>query len=472
MKYMSFNNSCFFAAISNLLEEIGVDISDEDIVRESLTPYLFNYDKKTNQFSSGYQIQNLDVINEYLKKYIVKLNEEKFEEGSMIERKRELIKSLTQTDNHKIVSLKMTSNELEWHATIFTGKVENRYRFVNMRKSDVDIINIELIHDELLIRLADTVQFAEVERIKSFKVFDKQELLANSYETLCLLEDKVLEFTRSLQSYGKRVQFRDLLFRPLLLNYVDISRIVKAEQLNNYLLKLQSQYISTFKYKGDLVLSEYMDVGLLEESIKCIKHMILSKNKTTYYHGSKTLGIRTLYPNMSIHGEKYVYLTTKREVALIYMVNAIESFYEIRNFEKPGKFHPWYSYGFNNGKLQIDEYYKNAFEDTYKGKSGYLYKCAEPMSDISNKTNIFCAVTTKEEIDVLDEIYIDDIYHELLKFESQGLIEIRRYEDWTENNIIEIEKSILGTIEHFDLNNKPYDHYTIFLKSKFPKLFN
>ena len=472
MKYMTFNNSCFFAAISNILEELEVDVTDEEIVRESLIPFLFEYDKSTDQFLGGYQIQNINVINEYLKKYIVKLNEEKYEQGSLIERKQELIKSLTETDNHKIVSLKMTDNKSEWHATIYTGKIENKYRFINMRKSDNEIVNIELTHDELLIRLADIVQYAWVEKIKTFEVLDKKQMLANSFENLCLLEDKIIEFSTSFQSYGNRMKFRDLLFRPLLLNYVDISRIINAEQLSKDLLKLQSQYISTFKIKGDLVLSEYMDLDLLEESIKFIKYMILSKNKTTYYHGSKTSGIKTLYPNMSIHGEKYVYLTTEREVALIYTVNAIESFYEKRNLEKPNKFHPWYSYGFSKGKLQIVEYYKNAFEDTYKGKSGYLYKCSEPVNDISNKTNVFCAVTTKEDIEVLDEMYIDDIFIELLKLESEGFIEIRRYEDWTVKQISEIEKSIKDTINHFDLHNKPNNHYTIFLRNKFPKLFS
>ncbi len=472
MKYMTFNNSCFFAAISNLLNEIEIDILDKDIIRESLIPFLFDFDIETNQFSCGYQIQNLEVINNYLKKYIVKLNEKKFEEGSLIKRKLELIKSLTKTDNQKIVSLKMTDKETQWHATIYTGKFENKYRFINMRRSDDEIINIELTYEELLIRLADIVQYAWIVKINSFEALEKKQLLENSFDALCLLEDRIKEFSSVFQSFENRIIFRDLLFRPLLLNYVDISKIMNKDQLFIDLSTLQSQFISSFIIKDDLRLSEYIDLGLMEKSIKTIKNMILSKKKTTYYHGSKTSGIKTLYPNLSIHGEKYVYLTTKREVALIYTVNAIEAFYQKNNLEKPDKFHPWYSYGFNKGLLQIDEYYKHAFEDTYKGKSGYLYKCSEPTNGISNKTNIFCAVTTKEDIEIQDEIYIDDIYIELLKLESKGLIEIRRYEDWTEEQISEIEKSIKGTINHFDLYNKPEDHYTIFLKSKFPKLFN
>ena len=158
--------------------------------------------------------------------------------------------------------------------------------------------------------------------------------------------------------------------------------------------------------------------------------------------------------------------------ALIYTVNAIESYFEDNNLPKPDKFHPWYSYGFSNGKMQIDEYYLNAFEETYKGKSGYLYLCSDPKDDISNKTNIFCAVTTKEDVDVYEEIYIEDIYKEFLDLESKGIIEIRRYENWNNKQLLEIQNSIKGTIEHFDLYNKPDYHYTLFLKDKFPDLFS
>lgn len=83
--------------------------------------------------------------------------------------------------------------------------------------------------------------------------------------------------------------------------------------------------------------------------------------KANYYNGSKTSGIRKLIPNYSLHGQKYVYLATRFEVALIYTANAIESFYDGNDFDKPDKFQPWYSYGFNKDKVPvIEEYYSAA----------------------------------------------------------------------------------------------------------------
>jgi len=256
-----------------------------------------------------------------------------------------------------------------------------------------------------------------------------------------------------------------------LLNDVAIARMINEKQLYDDLVKLQIQYNKSFKIEEEICLSEHLDMDLMRKSIKRIKAIVQSQRATIYYHGSKTPGIQTLYPNLSIHGEKYVYLTTKKEVALMYTVNAIESFFEKHNLVKPNQFHPWFPYGFKHGILQINEYYPNAFEETYKGKSGYLYTCSEPLHDISNQTNIFCAITTKEKIEVLKETFIEDIYAELLELESKGLIMIKRYKDWTDKQLKGIEQSILDEIERLDLLNQPDHHYTIFLRHKFPNLF-
>jgi len=472
MKYMTFNNSCFFAAIANLLEDIGIHVSDKDIVIGSLVPYFFKYDKNSQQFSSGYEVQELDIINDYLKQYIVKIIEKKYFKGSVIEKKRKLIQNISETTSHKIVSLKLTNNDNKWHATIFTGVVNEEYIFVNMRREDDEAIEIRLKYDELINKLADNVQFAWLERIEKFDVLDRKKYLDESIVTLLKYKNMIFDYSEEEKSLSSRLESRDALFRPLLLNYVDMASITHEKELYENIMILQRQYLNSFQVDGKVKLSSYLDMLLLKKCIFQIENNIKAQLSTLYYHGSKTSGITKLYPNMSIHGDKYVYLTTKREVALIYTINAIESFYETNSLEKPEKFHPWYSYGFNKGKLQIDEYYENAFEETYKGKSGYLYVCKEPDKNITNQTNIFCAVTTKEIVDIIEEVYIEDIYSELIRLESAGIILIRRFTDMTEKQIDHLNISIKGSIKHFDLHNKPDNNYTIFLRSKFPDLFN
>jgi len=190
-----------------------------------------------------------------------------------------------------------------------------------------------------------------------------------------------------------------------------------------------------------------------------------------YYHGSKVSGVHELQPNYSLHGEKFVYLTTNRAVALVYTVNAIERHYELNNLVKPKEFQPWYSYGFDKDKLPIfDEYYPNAVIETYKGKSGYIYSCEEPKES-TNPTNIHCAVVTKKPIKVIKEEFIKDIYEEILKLEKQGLCKIRKYEEASKSYLNHIESYIKEDIKKYDLENDLTNNYGVFLRAKFPYLF-
>jgi hypothetical protein len=197
----------------------------------------------------------------------------------------------------------------------------------------------------------------------------------------------------------------------------------------------------------------------------------LKSDKLTYYHGSKTRGIQKLIPDYSLHGQKYVYLTTSFEVALIYTVNAIESFYDENNFDKPDKFQPWYSYGFNKDKVPvIEEYYPDATRKTYENKTGYIYVCKEPKK-FSNPTNIHNAIVTKEEVHINSVISIDNIYAKMLELEKKELLLIKRYQEMSKEYLKNIYKMIKQDIKKYDLINKPAHNYTVFLKSKFPFLF-
>ncbi|MGL4771945.1 MAG: hypothetical protein ACRC2K_00120, partial [Clostridium sp.] len=55
MKYKTFNDSCSFCGVANLLEDFGIDTEDYIIAKESLCPYIFK--NKDNTFFTGAWIQ-------------------------------------------------------------------------------------------------------------------------------------------------------------------------------------------------------------------------------------------------------------------------------------------------------------------------------------------------------------------------------------------------------------------------------
>lgn len=45
MKYMTFNNSCSYAGVANLLEDFEIEIQDYELAIEMRSPYIFKYDE-------------------------------------------------------------------------------------------------------------------------------------------------------------------------------------------------------------------------------------------------------------------------------------------------------------------------------------------------------------------------------------------------------------------------------------------
>ncbi len=64
MKYMSFNSSCSYAGLANLLSFYGVDTEDRKIAVEMGLPYFFDFENGI--FSAGSMLQGEKWFNIYL----------------------------------------------------------------------------------------------------------------------------------------------------------------------------------------------------------------------------------------------------------------------------------------------------------------------------------------------------------------------------------------------------------------------
>ena len=64
MKYMTFNSSCAYAGVANMLEQYGVDTDDRSIAMGMKLPYLFSYENGT--YLAGPMLQNAEWFNLFL----------------------------------------------------------------------------------------------------------------------------------------------------------------------------------------------------------------------------------------------------------------------------------------------------------------------------------------------------------------------------------------------------------------------
>ena len=183
-----------------------------------------------------------------------------------------------------------------------------------------------------------------------------------------------------------------------------------------------------------------------------------------YYHASQTPDIKVLEPRVSNHNRPLIYMSSKRENVLVYLSNAIEKCCKENGFVHEGKWHKWGPYGFTpDGLLILEEYYPNAFEDTYKGVSAYIYY-TETMSSVVEDIQISNAVASTESVPVTGCEFIKDAYEEIMIAAEEGLIKLVRYKEQTEKKLIWI-RNIMKS-EYKGAVNEP--EYRFFIEKKFP----
>ncbi len=187
-----------------------------------------------------------------------------------------------------------------------------------------------------------------------------------------------------------------------------------------------------------------------------------TKNKY-YYHGSPVKDIKVLEPRVSNHKVANVYLSDTRENVLVYLSNDIKRVCDETGYTYDGYYNTWASYGFKDGKLEIQEYYPNATYETYKGISGYIYRVKD-VKDIKAQDDIPHAYITQSKTVVDSAEYIEDAYEEIMKAVQAGKIYLLEYEDFMKEKGQWLEKTIIK--EYKEATNPPYKH---FLEVKFPE---
>lgn len=157
-----------------------------------------------------------------------------------------------------------------------------------------------------------------------------------------------------------------------------------------------------------------------------------------YYHCSPTAGLTVLEPRKPKSFEKpaRVYMTTLLPMALMYAV---------QNYE--------YSYGYTKeGQIYFDEYFPNALEILYRGKSASLYLC-DPQS--TESTQIPNEAVAESAVPVTSETYIPDAYEALLEQERLGALVIYRYHELSERKLDWIRTTQADIIKKANLVKTP-----------------
>ena len=184
-----------------------------------------------------------------------------------------------------------------------------------------------------------------------------------------------------------------------------------------------------------------------------------------YFHASQTPGLTMLEPRVSNHGTPLIYASCKRENVLVYLSNAVEKHCREVGFAHSGPWRKWASYGFEKGKLVLEEYWPDATRETYAGVGGYIYTVE---GDFTSQTDIPDAVTSAVPARVVACEWVPDAYVALREAQKVGKIRLKSYAENSEKTMQWLERI---TRQEYDAGADAPD-YRRFLLDKFSQFLH
>lgn len=179
-----------------------------------------------------------------------------------------------------------------------------------------------------------------------------------------------------------------------------------------------------------------------------------------YFHASQTPGLTVLEPRVSNHGTPLIYVSCKRENVLVYLSNAVEKHCREVGYAHSGPWRKWASYGFEKGKLVLEEYWPDATRETYAGVGGYIYTVE---GDFTPQGDIPDAFTSAQPARVLACEWVPDAYLALQEAQEDGKILLKRYAENSEKTLCWLAKTIR---QEYDTSGDASD-YRRFLEDNF-----
>ena len=174
------------------------------------------------------------------------------------------------------------------------------------------------------------------------------------------------------------------------------------------------------------------------------------------YHGSYVPGIQDLRPFASNHDKPYVYLTHSKVLATVYAHNPMT---------RPNGF---FTYWWNrDGILCYDEYFENQMENIYAGQKGYVYVCQGSYPQLDKMPWVYLS---EQSVPVEECLEITDIYTQLLQYEQEGLLIVRRWKDASEQQRTIWKKVVQRSLNSVDRESIAGMEYVQYVKAHFPDL--
>lgn len=270
MKYMTFNSSCSYAGIANLLEQYGIDTSDRAIALAMKLPFLFSY--RDGVYLSGPMLQKAEWFDLYLNPIGFRV----LEETIHVDEIADYLKA------QKTAMLGIKQGEAGKHAVVYIGTKSDMLIFLNNKwEAEESPCEIRLTVDELKQRIEPKVVVATLQQIppKHVNLTDKLELSINVLQANLV---DIIELCDTQETVANLRLTLNTLFRPLFLDGITMLNLIGEIELAEDFLSLQQELLSALRQdpQRSIFLKEYISISKLQTSARMYIKLIMNAIET------------------------------------------------------------------------------------------------------------------------------------------------------------------------------------------------
>jgi len=265
MKYMSFNSSCSYCCLANLLESFGIDKEDRDIALESGLPYLFSYNEQEHSYLAGAMLQGSFWFNRYLNSIGFAFSEELLP--------KDAVSAFLDAHIPCMIGLK---SQLGRHAMIYTGQQDGQYHFLNPHRADDGQDDTLLFSAEALeAALSDTNAVGRLFPSEPTTPMDDS-LYADSLSHFGRWQADLHDFCTAHRTSDEIMAAANTLFRPLAIDALTMMELIGENELADGLRTFQREAMTLFR-AGDCRPDTVIDLSRLGQIVEHYQTLLRSR---------------------------------------------------------------------------------------------------------------------------------------------------------------------------------------------------
>ncbi len=269
MKYQTFNSSCCYAGLANMLDEYSIDVEDRDIVTEAELPYMLRLDSKNNCYLAGPMLQGAEWFDVYLRPHGLRFAERSFSREAAVN-------FLASADGRVMLGVELSDGGM--NAAVFDGIRGSRFHFINSKwKDSVGSERYMYTAQELYDRLADNSVLGWLEKAPK-SLPDMPEMLLVTLATVQKYRGSLHEFCEVPRDRITMQWAMDPLFRPLLTDILCMMELVGEVRIVLMIKTLQRSFMNAFSSGSDrLTVFDYMSAQQLDETLDRYEEIVKTR---------------------------------------------------------------------------------------------------------------------------------------------------------------------------------------------------